>query len=180
VPSVIGKIVFVSSLGTTGSIGGISGADAHCQGRAVAAGLSGTYKAWLSADSYSTSPASRFTKSTGPYVLVTGTMVADSWSDLTDGTIDHAIDRTEFGALTGFSWVWSFTRTDGSQGLFGDPVENCYGGDCHCHGWTSTATQGSPTPGSAVAIINKTNDDWTDYSFGNFCGSTYSLYCFQQ
>ena len=86
----------------------------------------------------------------------------------------------ENGGPANTSMVYSFTRTDGSQGLFGSASEDCYGGDCHCNGWTTTATGGSPTPGSAVGQTAKSNDDWTDYSFGNFCGGSYPLYCFQQ
>ena len=40
--------VFVSSQNYTGALGGISGADAICQNCASAAGLTGTFKAWLS------------------------------------------------------------------------------------------------------------------------------------
>ncbi|HWB81266.1 MAG TPA: hypothetical protein VG755_40165 [Nannocystaceae bacterium] len=49
-PSGDANIVFVtSSLHTGGSLGGLEGADAICQARADAAGLAGTYVAWLSA-----------------------------------------------------------------------------------------------------------------------------------
>src|SRR5262249_27131858 len=85
--------VFVTSLTYTGNLGGLAGADALCQARADAAALGGTYKAWLADDSGS--PATRFTHSTGEYVLVDGTVVAGNWADLTDGSTGHAIDKTE-------------------------------------------------------------------------------------
>ena len=44
-----------------------------------------------------TSPDSRFSRGVGPYVLVDGTIVANNWSDLTSGTLRHAIDETETG-----------------------------------------------------------------------------------
>ena len=179
-PSVSGKIVFVGSQKHTGNFGGIPGADSYCQNLASAAGLSGTFRAWLSAGTYASSPASRFNKSTIPYVLVDGTVIANNWADLTDGSIQHPINVNENGGPANTSMVYSFTRVDGSQGLFGSASEDCYGGDCHCNGWTITATGGSPTPGSAVGQTTKSNDDWTDYSFGNFCGGSYPLYCFQQ
>ena len=177
-----GKTVFVTSTTGSGSLGGVTGADAVCQARATAAGLSGTYKAWLSAGTYSSSPASRFTRSLSqPYVRTDGVQIAANWAALTDGAIDAPINVNEFGATqTSPSMVYSFTMTDGSNGLFGSSSEDCYGGDCHCSGWTSTATQGNPIPGSAVAQVSQTNDDWTDYSFGNFCGGSYGFYCFQQ
>jgi len=177
-----GKLVFVTSTQGSGSLGGVTGADGVCQGRANAAGLAGTYKAWLSAGTYSSSPASRFTRSLSlPYVRTDGVQIAANWADLTDGTLDAPINVNEFGnSQTSPSMVYSYTMTDGSNGLFGSSSEDCYGGDCHCNGWTSTATQGNPTPGSAVGQVAKTNDDWTDYSFGNFCGGSYGFYCFQQ
>jgi len=181
-PPPVGKLVFVTSTLQNGALGGVTGADAVCQARANAANLGGTFKAWISGSSYSSSPASRFTKSTTlPYVRTDGVVVANNWADLTDGTIQNPINVDETGTLQSSpSFAWSFTRVDGSQGLFGSTSEDCYGGDCHCSNWTSTATQGSPTPGSAVSQVNATNDDWTDYSFGNFCGSGYRLKCFQQ
>ncbi|MCO4772992.1 MAG: hypothetical protein KDA24_23365, partial [Deltaproteobacteria bacterium] len=180
-PAPVGKLVFVTSTRQNGALGGTSGADAVCQTRANAAGLGGTYKAWISGSSYSSSPASRFTRSTSvPYVRVDGALVANNWADLTDGTIANPINIDEFGNTQTYSFAWSFTRVDGSQGLFGSSSEDCYGGNCHCNNWTITATQGSPTPGSAVSRLSYTNDDWTDYSFGNFCGSQYGLKCFEQ
>jgi hypothetical protein len=172
----------VTSSQGSGSLGGVTGADGVCQGRANAAGLAGTYKAWLSAGTYGSSPASRFTRSLSlPYVRTDGVQIAANWADLTDGTLDAPINVNEFGnSQTSPSMVYSYTMTDGSNGLFGTSSEDCYGGDCHCSGWTSTATQGNPTPGSAVGQVAKTNDDWSDYSFGNFCGGSYGFYCFQQ
>ncbi len=175
------KLVFVSSVGHNGNFGGIAGADSFCQQRAAAAGLSGTYKAWLSAGTVSTGPASRFTKSSIPYALVDGTIIANNWADLTDGAINVPLNLTEFGKVpTTGTLIWSYTRIDGTPGLFGNPNHTCYGGDCHCKSWTTTETQGSPIQGSAFALRDKSNDDWTDYSFANACGGEYSLYCFQQ
>lgn len=58
----------------------------------------------------------RFTQNPGPYVLVNGTRVADNWADLTDGTLDHAIDRTEANlplADGAEARVWTNTTTAG-------------------------------------------------------------------
>ncbi len=181
-PVPVGKLVFITSSLQNGALGGISGADQVCQQRANAAGLSGTFKAWLSGSSYASSPASRFTRSTSqPYVRTDGAVVANDWADLTDGTIQNPINVDENGvSRTSPTLVWSYTRIDGSQGLFGNQTANCYGGDCHCNNWTSTATQGNPTPGSAFSLANNIDDDWTDYSFANACGGDYRLKCFQQ
>src|SRR5262249_60557677 len=84
-----GKLVFVSSTTYTGNLGGLSGADAKCQSLATSAGHAGTFKAWLSDDV--TDAKSRLTHSTMPYVLVDGTIVATGFTDLTSGTLRHAI-----------------------------------------------------------------------------------------
>jgi hypothetical protein len=176
-----GKIVFVTSQTHSGDFGGISGADAFCQTSASNAGLSGTFYAWLSGSSYSTSPAARFTQSAIPYELTDGTVVANDWADLTGGSINHAINIDEYGNSSSSSFVFSFTQTDGSPGLFGSANSSCYGDDCHCNNWTNSNGQGSPIPGSAVGQVNSTNDDWTDYSFVNSCGpSGWAIYCFEQ
>ena len=76
--------VFLSSAVYDGAMGGLDGADAKCQALAAAAGLPGTFRAWLS-DSTG-SPSTRFTQSTLRYVRVDGVKVADDWADLTDAT----------------------------------------------------------------------------------------------
>jgi len=174
------KLVFVTSVGHNGNFGGIAGADSFCQQRATAAGLQGTYKAWLSAGTVGTGPATRFTKAGIPYALVDGTVIANNWADLTDGAINAPLNLTEFGQVPTTQFIWSYTRIDGTPGLFGNPNHNCYGADCHCNNWSTTSTGGNPITGSAVAQRTKSDDDWTDYSFGNFCGSDFSVYCFQQ
>ena len=77
--------VFLSSATYDGNLGGLSGADAKCQGLATAAGLPGIYKAWLSDGT--SAPSTRFVPSSGPYQLVTGTPIAANFTDLTDGTL---------------------------------------------------------------------------------------------
>ena len=79
------KNVFVTSQSHNGDFGGLTGADAFCQSLALTAGLSGTYKAWLS--DTTGSPATRFAQASVPYRLVDGTTIANDWNDLTDGTI---------------------------------------------------------------------------------------------
>jgi hypothetical protein len=176
---VSGKRVFATANRYDGAFGGVFGADAVCQSDAAAAGLSGTYRAWIS--DASSGPANRFVRSNSePYVLVDGTVVANNWADLTDGTIQAPIDLDEYGNAVTYSFTYSFTRTDGTPGLFGNAAEDCYGEDCHCRGWTTTATQGNPIPGSVVSRVGFTDDDWTDYSFLNACGGSYGLYCFEQ
>jgi hypothetical protein len=157
--------VFLSSTLHDGNLGGLSGADAKCQGLATSAGLPGTYKAWLS-DSTS-SPSSRFVPSTGPYRLVNGTTIAANWTDLTDGTLLAPISVTETGGGIGPTRVpWTHTKIDGSPG----GLHNV-----HCSNWSTNAAAVQGDVGRAV------NSDslWTDYSVF-FCDTFRHLYCFQQ
>ena len=172
------KKVFVSSQGHNGDFGGLAGADDFCQNLAMTAGLSGTYKAWLS-DSTG-SPATRFTPSSVPYRLVDGTDVASDWNDLTDGTIMQGIDLDEYGNQTSSSFVFSYTLENGTAGSpFGTTFPNCQADDCHCNNWTDSDPQSSSN--SAVGQPSETDDDWTEYSSFGGCDSTIvSVYCFEQ
>lgn len=103
------------------------------------------------------------TQSTGPYVMIDGTLIANSWADLTDGTIAHAIDRTELNTLyTGA--VWTSTAPDGT-----------FVGSVSCNGWTALGSNVTGLNGSATA----TTGPWTQAG-GTFCNNAFPLYCFQQ
>ena len=105
-----GKVVFATSKVFSGDLGGIVGADDQCNTLAMEAGLAnaGAFLAWLSDDK--TSPAARMTPAKGRYLLLDGTVVADSWTDLIDGTLDAPIRIDEKGAwiaddATPYAWT---------------------------------------------------------------------------
>lgn len=162
--------VFASSTKGPGDIGGLAGADQECQRLATAAGLPGTYKAWLS-DS-NTSAAARLTHATVPYTLPGGETVASSWADLTSGgSLSHAIDQTESGeAVTGTNAgafrAWTHTTANGGAG----------GSDPNgvCANWTTDS--GAPT-GNFGNISSITQ--WTVGGFQQ-CSVESRLYCLQQ
>ena len=156
------KKVFVTSTTTIGSFSGVFGADGICQTQANAAGVSGTYLAWIS-DANTSSPAARFTRSVMPYVLIDGTQIAGNWTGLTGGTLEHAIDLTETGA-TYSGGVWSSTNADGT-----------FSGSITCNGWTFPANSQSGLSGTSAA----TNSSWTA-SGGTTCDQALALYCFEQ
>jgi len=155
------------------NFGGLAAGDALCQARAVAGSLSGTFKAWLSTSGVGNSAAERLTHYTGSYVLRDHTtVVANGWTDLTDGTLDHAIDQTESGgvppdgtitALCSPGTAWTGTNPDGSFPTSGD-----------CAGWTSTASTG------VAGVSSYANVYWTNGCSGGICGRTAPLYCFEQ
>jgi hypothetical protein len=169
--------VFITSTNHSGSLNGLAGADAICQARAQTAGLTGMYKAWL-ADANLT-PATRMTHGLGPYQLVSGTVIATSWTDLTDGTLAAPVNRTEVGGLLGGSGCtpgpgcnficeggefWSNVAADGTR--------NTATGDCGT--WTGT---GQGTAGN----VGKTTAAWTTGTCSSIgCGSTLPFLCVQQ
>jgi cysteine-rich repeat protein len=165
--------VFVSSALYTGDLGGLAGADLECQTLADKAGLTGTYFAWLS-DGLTT-PAQRFVKSSVPYVLPDGLQVAKNWQDLTDGTLQHAIDVTEaegpapiaaLGCGGGSKpTVWTNTLAAGTA----------WAAD-GCDGWSSNT--GAARLGHAKA----TNFTWAKFCEGQAgsCGWLAALYCVEQ
>lgn len=170
--------VFITSTTHSGNLSGLAGADAICQARAQTALLPGTYKAWLADGNLA--PASRMTHGLGPYRLVNDTVIATSWTDLTDGTLVAAVNRTETGALlggpgcpaltTGCNFIceggefWSNVAADGTR--------NTATGDCGA--WTGT---GSGTAGN----VGKITALWTAGSCSAIgCGSTLPFMCVQQ
>lgn len=163
-----GKIIFVTSTTHNGNLGGLAGADAICAARATAAGLPGTFMSFLSDNT--TGAASRLTQATIPYQLVTGTTVANNWSDLTDGTIAAPIDRDEFGALVPASNTFSNTAASGAG-----VCETTLG--WVCNNWTTTGALGSTCFGSTTA----TNNLWSaNGSASVSCSSLQRLYCIEQ
>ena len=168
-------LVFITSQTYDGNLGGLTGADAKCQARSDAADLPGTYKAWL-ADATET-PATRFARSTGPYQLVDGTKIADSWDDLTGSEacnngeadakcLDRAINLTESGE-GGPGIVWTHVYSNG--GLSGAFAA------VHCSNWSTTeggGDYGDPN--------GDTNNRWTYGGLDWGCANASALYCFQQ
>lgn len=156
--------VFASSTTTRGNIGGIAGGDALCQARADAAGISGSFIAWLSDGS--SSPATRLAHDPGlSYRLPDDTVVADDFADLTDGTIDAAIGLDELGnPLPSGAFVYTSTKTDGP-----------YDGPQDCEGWTTSASG----PVGRRGDPSLTDAGWTRSGI-SACVPQYHLYCFHE
>jgi len=183
VPPLTHYIVFTTSVGYTGNLGGLTGADQKCQARAAAATppLAGTFMAWLS-DS-TTSAASRLpTHGTLPYVMVDGTVVASDWTDLTDLTgnlLQHMITVDENGntvpgtddVCSGFGghYVWTNSADDGT---IYDPAQTC-------QNLTSALSTDKGNTGSASTNQASTSF-WSSWCHGQSCDSLAALYCVQQ
>ena len=157
------KTVFVTSEQFAGSLGGLGGADAKCQAAADAAGLGGTFMAWLS-DEDSTA-AERFkTLALGPYIDTKGATVAGGWGDLTDGTLNAPIMHDENGDDRSNSSVWTGTEANGS------------GASTNCQNWTSASAAVNGTDG----VSDQVNDGWTNRAGEFDCAAFRRLYCFEQ
>jgi WD40 repeat protein len=130
------KAVFVTSASFNGNLGGLTGADAICQAEAddpASIVPAGTYLAWLSDGT--DSPETRFTKSSRPYILPGGAKVAEDFTDLTSGSILHALDIDPTGKSLGLTSYWTGTNPDGTTTQYfltcdslwssGDPASAC-------------------------------------------------------
>lgn len=176
-PSGSFKYVFVTSaiyngdLKTTGSgINGIDGADKICKSAADAAGSVAVVKnkiwqAWLSSNTQSPSTRNFWQ---GEYRLVDNiSVVANSWTDLTDGFLSHSINMTEAGITIGSAteYAWTGTTTSGDKSAFSNV----------CSNWESTANNFQGDVGKILAG----NSYWTYYGTSG-CVLRYHLYCFEQ
>lgn len=160
------KLVFVSGETFAGnSLGGLVGADQKCNAEAQQAGLSGTFMAWLS-DSTG-SPATRFTRGSG-YQLVNGSVVANSFEDLTDGMLLASIALDAMGGTPASPFicsgaeVWTNTTVQGEAG-----TESC--GD-----WSNDVERGSAGHSSRV------DEAWTTECPTIACFVLLPIYCFEQ
>src|SRR5262249_21425961 len=157
------KKVFITSRQFGAAFGGLVGGDSLCQNAATLAGLSGTYMAWLSAGS--TSPATRFTQSTGAYLLGDGTRrIANNWTDLTDGMLLAPIVLTETGVPVDNLEVWTGTKDVGVQTT------------SDCLGWTSASNSDVATTGLAKTGLLA---QWSAFATSR-CDGVRNLYCFEQ
>ena len=165
------KIVFVTSTAHTGDLGGIAGADLICDNLAAAAGLPGEYKAWMAADDNSgvnVGPNQTFFRSTLPYKLTTGEIVADNYDDLVDGGLDRPIDTDQNGVIQGgFAWTGA-TR-------FGEG----FGIDNKCGAGGPSWTTGSSVVTGIGGDITTAGIKWSVFS-SMLCSDPLHLYCFEQ
>lgn len=169
--------VFVSSeTYQGGEVGGLAGADGLCDQLAQKAKLPGSYRAWLS--DATSSPATRFRKSTLPYIsppgpLGVGLTVAQSWADLVDGDLERPIQVTEKGDAIAegqscsASDLLAWTRTDPTAGPLPDAAD--------CGAWKFNAG----SVGSA-GLINSATSAWSAGCAEVSCAKALRLYCVEQ
>lgn len=168
------KRVFLTSETFTGNLGGVSGAHAKCQSAADAAGLGGTWRAWIADDTISPATDPNFTKNEGPYVRLDGIVVAMNWEDLTDSGLLAPINLDETGKYNAdvpdVSDVRVWTATDFSG-------NSSFGLD-NCNSWTYDG--GSSLRGSDGLANRWTSQIWTAWEGSSCESSDLHLYCFEQ
>jgi len=149
---------FVSSSVLSGALGGVAGADQKCNALAVAAGLNGTYRAWISVAG--TNAADRIT-SNGPWYLVGGQLVATTKAELVGGNLKHGVDHDEKNvrAPNAEDRVWTATAPDGT---FNGP---------ECGVWSGAGQ-------ARVGEAEYTDGRWTS-STVEVCGQVNRVYCFE-
>ena len=153
------NIAFVTSTTHTGNLGGVVGADTICQSRAAAAGLSGSYYAWIS--STTINAASRFGTSRG-WVRLDGKPFADTVADLTAGKIFYPLRLNESGVdVMGDATVFTGTQANGT--LFSGQS---------CTDWTSNSA-GVPVAGG---LTGAGAPSWTIAATFP-CNASQHLYC---
>jgi len=183
-PPVCTRRVFVSSILFTGNLGGLEGADAECQALADSVALGGSFKAWLS--SSIAWPENRFTQLGAPYVLLDGTVIADSWQDLTDQFLQHPINLSEqlgpapVGTLTiggpepGQLSPVVFTNT-AFDGVYANRQQRPPGAYSTCDDWSNDRGP------AGLGATEYTNGAWTNAGGSPFgCELGAALYCFEQ
>lgn len=153
--------VFVTSETYTGNLGGLAGADAKCQALADAAGLTGTWRAWLS----TATENAKDRVSNRKYVRTDGALVAINIGDLTDNTIANPINIDESGnQITIDLFVWTGTTSIGVASS-----------DARCNDWTS----GTPSVMGRRGVSTATTGMWTSV-FTTACDVSNRLYCFER
>lgn len=166
------KRAFVLQTWVGAALGGVSGADTRCQNAASAAGLGGTYLAWI-ATGPADDPDTRFTKASIPYRRTDGALIANNWADLTDGNILATITRKADGSDLGYA-ANSFTNVAADGTAKYDGINNC-------DGWTSNGSGSQAHKGNSGG----TDQAWTDGGLSvspNGCSGNGNplIYCFQQ
>jgi len=147
---------------------GIERADWLCKIHAEAGKLhlGKKFRAWISDDT--SSPSTRFIKSSGRYIMADGTVFVQSWDALANLEIENALFMTEYGGEPVQGSAWSNTLPDGTAASL----------DQHCNGWSTSDINEE----GRIGALTATDIWWTDGQDFNpaSCVGDRHLYCFEQ
>lgn len=163
------RVVFVTSALYTINLQGWEGAIDVCQSHASIGQLEGEFLPWLGTEA--NSPDFDFVGD-GPWVRTDGVLVAESFADLVDGSLEAPINLDELGepgpTILGCGGeavgVWTGVFTDGT------PTE-----EDNCNNWSP----GMPNSLGLIGDLGATDGAWTDACIES-CAFAYPIYCFQQ
>lgn len=153
-------MMFATSQTYFGDLGGVEGADVTCGRHAEAAGLPGTWRAWLSVPDDPV--GDRLDLTGGPLVTVDGVLIAQTREDLLRSELAGAVAADEFGRSVSHD-IWTGTRADGSVSAV------------HCSSFSSVDTMEIGLCGSPSARDGR----WTENTTPR-CDTPLGLYCLEQ
>ncbi len=158
------KKVFVTRALFTGKLGGLAGADAKCATAAAAAGLPGTFLAYLSTDTVAA--ATRVTGA-GPWSNAKGKLIFDGGASRWAGFPKAGLEIDETGGQV-------YGYEDGGSGTYwtGSDAQGVSGPD-HCKAWTEEQNSYG-----VVGTKSTTGAAWVN-SGRIDCSRKQSLICFQ-
>ena len=150
---------------------GRDAANMICQELAEQAHLQGTFRAWLSNFSGTFYPNLYFNQANIDYRDTQGRVIANNWTDLTNGDIDRPISVDENGnSISSGECVW--TDTD----AHGDFLSGVYPTGDDCIGWCC----GNYNIITGITgVTNKSDAAWTNNT-ATSCNTPCHLYCVQQ
>ncbi|MEM6990291.1 MAG: hypothetical protein AAF721_07335 [Myxococcota bacterium] len=159
--------VFLTSSTFTGDLDGPLVADGLCIAHAVGASLGGL--GWRAYLVDAENDLTRHTNDGGPFRRLDGVVVADDWTDLTDGSLQAPIDLTEeMDTVTGGVWTGLISAAVGADDIF-------------CDSWTdgNTSCNGGAGMCGATGSSDATNVQWQSLDVVS-CDENLRLYCIEQ
>jgi hypothetical protein len=195
---------FITSvgLGDGANLGGLAGADAHCQKLAEAVGAGGhTWRAYLSTQATATEPAinARDRIGTGPWYNARGVRIAVGLSDLHGDTLAQARHGNLINIVTALTETGeivpgeirpadtdSRNQHDILTGTQADGMAFTDTLDRTCRNWTSSSPEGSANVGHHDRITTFTSPSWNSAHASLGCsqeklmasGGAGQFYCF--
>ncbi len=158
--------VFVTSETYPGNLGGLDGADGRCQDLADQALLGGSFRAYI--QNVEEAVDAHLTDHAGvPYVRLDGLMVAESFTDLTDGGLAAPLSldeqRMEHGGPAALAWTGLATM---------------FPGDCQDWSTVEGNCDGGSTCGSGGAVMSA-GASWEFDGSHILCSTPLHLYCIE-
>ncbi len=171
------RLLFITSTTHTGNLGGLAGADKHCnQLAAQQPGLTGTYRAWLLVNGQSLQ--ARFPEFVAPvawnFTNTSAGLLAKSFAELVEKGPSEPVAFTEAGDAVQEVAVWTGITKDGLAA------------DGDCGQWTSEAGSAALVGHSGYvpnvgpdALLWRLERKWTDRGFKVECTELSRFYCVQ-